>query len=304
MTELVTRDHDLVRGGRHELRLAYTESHLRSAAAAVKVVYLHGLLTDGTFWQPLISHAAERLGGRADHIALDARGHGRSQWPRRDVHNGLDTLADDLAALIEHLPTPVVLVAHSLGGFVLLEYARRHPRLFSQRVASVLGFAIAGELPEWAALKTFHRIAAPLRPLRHTRLDVVNATAHLMMQRRINTLAARAKPGRAQIIPASQPVDPRVTGDVFASLEAFRLDAATAATISRRPVHLIGGDYDAVVPATQLRRLAAQIPGARLTCLKATGHSLPRSQPALAAAFVGAAVDALTTAPAVMEVTQ
>jgi non-heme chloroperoxidase len=58
-------------------------------------------------------------------VAYDRRGHGRS-----DPANGafdIDTLADDMAAVIEALDLrDVVLVGHSMGGAEILRYVGRH----------------------------------------------------------------------------------------------------------------------------------------------------------------------------------
>lgn len=58
-------------------------------------------------------------------VALDRRGHGRSDqtW----YGNDMDTYADDLAELIEHLDLKdAILVGHSTGGGVVARYIGRH----------------------------------------------------------------------------------------------------------------------------------------------------------------------------------
>ena len=58
-------------------------------------------------------------------MAYDRRGHGRSGQPGRGYD--CDTLADDLAALIEHLDLrEVTLVGHSMGGGEIVRYLSRH----------------------------------------------------------------------------------------------------------------------------------------------------------------------------------
>lgn len=57
-------------------------------------------------------------------IAHDRRGHGRSSQPWNG--NDLDTYADDLAALVEHLDLEgAVLVGHSTGGGEIVRYVGR-----------------------------------------------------------------------------------------------------------------------------------------------------------------------------------
>ncbi|MFC5451097.1 alpha/beta fold hydrolase [Paenibacillus aestuarii] len=58
-------------------------------------------------------------------IAYDRRGHGRSDDPGRGYH--YDTLADDLASLIDHLNLQdVMLVAHSMGSGEIVRYLTRY----------------------------------------------------------------------------------------------------------------------------------------------------------------------------------
>jgi pimeloyl-ACP methyl ester carboxylesterase len=74
-------------------------------------------------------------------IAYDRRGHGRSDDPGRGYD--YDTLADDLAALIEHLDLhDVTLVAHSMAGGEVVRYLTRHG---SERVAGIV--LLAATLP-------------------------------------------------------------------------------------------------------------------------------------------------------------
>ena len=58
-------------------------------------------------------------------VAVDRRGHGRSDqtWHGNDM----DTYADDIAELIEHLDLKdAILVGHSTGGGVVARYIGRH----------------------------------------------------------------------------------------------------------------------------------------------------------------------------------
>lgn len=67
-------------------------------------------------------------------VAYDRRGGGRSDDPGRGYD--LDTLADDLAAVLETLDlSGVTLVAHSMGGAEVTRYLTRHG---SDRVAKVV----------------------------------------------------------------------------------------------------------------------------------------------------------------------
>jgi pimeloyl-ACP methyl ester carboxylesterase len=92
-------------------------------AAAAPVVLVHGLASNLRLWDGV----AERLHGAGHRVvALDQRGHGRSDAP--DAGYEIDTAVADLLALIETLGLERPLLAgQSWGGSVVLELAWRHP---------------------------------------------------------------------------------------------------------------------------------------------------------------------------------
>jgi pimeloyl-ACP methyl ester carboxylesterase len=81
-------------------------------------------------WSAQLGHL--RRARRA--IALDIRGHGRSD-PPKDGDYSLTGMAADIGAVVEKLNLKkIVLVGHSMGGGVALAYAGAHP----DRVAGLL----------------------------------------------------------------------------------------------------------------------------------------------------------------------
>jgi non-heme chloroperoxidase len=95
------------------------------------VVFSHGWPLDADAWDAQMLFLASH-GLRV--IAHDRRGHGRSDQPWNG--NDMDTYADDLAALIEHLDLKqATLVGHSTGGGEVAHYIGRHG---SKRVAKAV----------------------------------------------------------------------------------------------------------------------------------------------------------------------
>jgi pimeloyl-ACP methyl ester carboxylesterase len=87
------------------------------------VVFLHSLAGNGAQWAAQLAHV--RAGRRG--IALDLRGHGRSEAPA-DGQVGIDVQVADVAALAEAMALErFALVGHSFGAGVALEYAAAHP---------------------------------------------------------------------------------------------------------------------------------------------------------------------------------
>ncbi|MDX3056215.1 alpha/beta hydrolase [Streptomyces sp. NE06-03E] len=114
-----------------------TEIFFRDWGSGQPVVFSHGWPLNGDAWDGQMQWMADN-GFRA--IAHDRRGGGRSGQPW--AGNDLDTYADDLAAVIEHLDlNDVILVGHSTGGGEVTRYIGRHG---SSRVAKAV---LVGAIP-------------------------------------------------------------------------------------------------------------------------------------------------------------
>lgn len=89
---------------------------------ATPVVFSHGWPLSADAWDGQMLFLLQQ-GYRV--IAHDRRGHGRSDQPA--AGNDMDTYADDLAAVIDHLDLKnAVLVGHSTGGGEISHYVGRH----------------------------------------------------------------------------------------------------------------------------------------------------------------------------------
>jgi pimeloyl-ACP methyl ester carboxylesterase len=101
------------------------------------VVFASSWALSSEMWAYQVAYLAER-GFRC--IAFDRRGHGRSDVPGRGYD--MDTLADDLAAVIDTLGLKdVILVGHSMGGAEVVHYLGRHG---SAKVKKVVLVAAVG----------------------------------------------------------------------------------------------------------------------------------------------------------------
>lgn len=86
------------------------------------VVFSHGWPLNGDNWEAQIFFLGSH-GYRC--VAHDRRGHGRSSQPWDG--NDMDTYADDLSVVIEHLDLrDIVLVGHSTGGGEVARFLGRH----------------------------------------------------------------------------------------------------------------------------------------------------------------------------------
>lgn len=99
-----------------------TRIHYQDWGSGPAVLFSHGWPLNGDAWAEQMVAVASQ-GFRA--IAHDRRGHGRSDRPWDG--NDIDTYADDLDSVIEHLNLrDASLVGHSTGGGEVTRYAGRH----------------------------------------------------------------------------------------------------------------------------------------------------------------------------------
>jgi non-heme chloroperoxidase len=99
-----------------------TEFFYKDWGTGQPIVFSHGWPLDGDAWDAQMLFLGQN-GYRV--IAHDRRGHGRSgqTWDGNDM----DTYADDLAQLFEHLDlSDVIMIGHSTGGGEVARYIGRH----------------------------------------------------------------------------------------------------------------------------------------------------------------------------------
>ncbi len=119
------------------------DEHARSGRGETHtVLFLHAAAGNAEMWNSQLSHlvASHRV------LALDFRGHGTAVDAEGPYT--LTALVDDIHRIVEDRElAPVVLVGHSMGGLIALEFARRFP----DRVEGLLLLDPAGDstsLPE------------------------------------------------------------------------------------------------------------------------------------------------------------
>lgn len=109
------------------IEVNHTQLHYQRHSSTGKPVLMlsHSLFFDHSMFAPLAAELADAF----DVISYDHRGQGRSD---RAGPVDMDTLADDAAALITALEVaPCYFAGNSMGGFVALRLAARHPELLA-----------------------------------------------------------------------------------------------------------------------------------------------------------------------------
>jgi pimeloyl-ACP methyl ester carboxylesterase len=105
----------------NELRVHYLRWN--QDGAGQPTVLLHGLASNARIWELLAPLLAE---SGLEVLAPDQRGHGLTDKPDGDY--GFDTFRQDLLAFLDRLSLEhPILVGHSWGGMVALDFAARFP---------------------------------------------------------------------------------------------------------------------------------------------------------------------------------
>jgi non-heme chloroperoxidase len=255
------------------------------------VVFAHAWGLNGDMWSYQLS---ELMAAGFRCITYDRRGHGRSDRPPTGYD--IDTLADDLGALIERLDlSDITLIGHSMGAAEVVRYLTRHgggriARLVLSGTVTPMLLQSADNpdgMPEDAAAQSR---ATMLRDIgdwmemsgRAEYFRGEHRVSQQLLDWTLNTIAAVPLPILTQ------------TNDAF-----LRADFRSELTNLGVPTLVIHGSADASMPIDlTARKTAALLPDCQLITIDGAGHGLYLSESrrynAALLEFIGSAQTALT----------
>jgi pimeloyl-ACP methyl ester carboxylesterase len=214
-----------------------TESH------PVPLLFVHGAWHAAWCWDEHFLDFFAAQGYRA--IAVSLRGHGKSSGGERLRWTRIQDYADDVAETAAQLSTPPVLVAHSMGGFVVQQYLEHH---------AAAGAVLVAPIPPTGVLRLTLHVA------RHYPVAFLKANAEL----RLGPLLATPDLARALLFSASMPdaqvnsYQRRVEDESYrAFLDMLALDLVRTNRVNRVPMLVVGAEHDAMVTQREIRRTAA-----------------------------------------------
>lgn len=144
------------------------------------LMFIHGYAGCAETWEKQINHFAHQY--RV--VVPDLRGHGQSDAPFTEYT--MSELVDDIDAIAQtlQLPEKFVLVGHSFGGSICIEYAVAH----AERLESLILIATAGEYPLPKSASLLSRVpAAAFHPWWKYR-PRWNAEVHVMKRMMLNNM--------------------------------------------------------------------------------------------------------------------
>jgi pimeloyl-ACP methyl ester carboxylesterase len=241
----------------NDVAIGYTDE-----GRGVPLLFVHGFPLSRGAWQKQID--ALRSSYRV--IAPDLRGFGKSQAGTGTIP--MTQYADDLHALLQQLKIgPVVLIGHSMGGYVSFAFLRQWPELVrglvlvSTRAGKDTAEGAAGRraTAEKVQAKGVEVVIEAMAP------KMLTADNHdQSMLQQVREFMAPSKPEG-------------VIGALLGMAE--RPDATAELAGISMPTLIITGADDMLIPATESEKLAQAIPGSQLNIIPRAGHLVAFEQP-------------------------
>ena len=226
------------------------------------VLLVHGFPLDHTMW----SHQRSSVGSIYRLILPDLRGHGASAAP--DGIYAVDEMADDVLELLDGLQIdePVVVGGLSMGGYIALSIAARHPERL--KALMLMNTRASADTPEAARVR--EELASQVEASGDTE-PVVSAMLPKLFARstfeRHPELVARTHDRMART-PA------RAIAGTLRGL-AIRPDRTGDLSKITVPTLVIAGSDDRLIPRDESETMARLIPNAKIVTIPEAGHLAP-----------------------------
>lgn len=226
-----------------------------------RLVLVHGTRVSRTQWD---LPAYRDLGADFDVVCPDLPGHGQRAGERFTT----DAAVAAIAAAVEagDAAAPVALVGHSLGGYMSMAYAARHPSRLSGLV--LIG---ASAVPQGLGAAAYRAFASLLPRLGHERVARLS-----------NRVLARLAGQETLAVVLAGGASYDATADAWACvMQDCRPDLLREVAC---PVLLLNGQFDQL--GVHARRFAAHCRDAHVVVVPRASHLLPITHPALVGGLI------------------
>jgi len=240
----------------NNLRLWFLDEGVASSAAPA-LLFVHGFPLNHEIWAPQL----QALAVKRRMIAPDLRGHGNTEAPIGP--HTMEQMADDLKALIDTRRCgPVMMIGHSMGGYIALVFARRHPHLLAG--LGLICTRAGADTPEGKV----NRENLAQRVERAGSVAVVEA----MFPKMLAPSTYTEQPALGDSIRRMMLATP-VTG-IAGALRgmAMRADSSDLLPTIKAPTLIITGADDQLIPPKESETMAKQIPRAIIHIIPGAGH--------------------------------
>ena len=226
------------------------------------VVLIHGFPFDRSMW----SHQRSSVGSIYRLILPDLRGHGTSAAP--DGIYTVDEMADDVLELLDglQLDEPVVIGGLSMGGYVALSIAARHPERLKGLI--LMNTRASADTPEAARVR--EELAGQVEASGNAEPVVAAMLPKLFSRSTFEkqpALVARMHDRMART-PA------RAVAGTLRGL-ADRPDRTSDLAKIAVPTLILAGSDDRLIPFEESQAMARLVPGSTLVTIPDAGHLAP-----------------------------
>lgn len=222
------------------------------------LVLLHGFPLDIGVWEliiPLLEHQFEI-------ILPNLRGFGKSE--SRTSEYSLSNIAEDVADLLDLLGLEESIIAgHSMGGYIALAFARSYPD-------RLLGLGLISS-----------QVIADSPERRASRYQTAVQVEEYGMESLAN-MAEQLTADPAQRAKSLEIILRQSTKGVLCALKALaeRHDQTTTLKSLEKPVVIVHGDSDGLIPVERAKEMKGLNPNAFLTIIPGAGHMPMLEKPA------------------------
>ncbi|MEV7777376.1 alpha/beta hydrolase [Kitasatospora sp. NPDC088351] len=232
---------------------------VRESGTGTPLVLLHAFPHNASMWSAQLDALPGLTGDEARVLAPDQRGFGGTGLGTDEP--SLDAVADDVALLLDAAGIERAVVGGlSMGGYVALAFARRHPR----RLAGLLLANTRATADTEAARANRERIAAAVLARDSVRLLLDERTAAGQLGPDSGHLVERVEGMIAEASPAAVAWAQRAM--------AARPDALDVLAGVRVPTAVVAGEKDGLTPLSEAELMVRARPDAELTVVPGVGH--------------------------------
>lgn len=240
--------------------IAYRVSTLQPERKTLLLV--HGLSGSASAWFPY----EKRFENVYNIVSIDLRGHGKSKrWARLEDYD-ISKFSEDIAELLKHLRVEkYVLISHSLGALVALEFLRMNQKQVSAAIFLSPVYGIRGKALARVVFLLLTRVGTKLVTLLPFFPNVQGRIDYSQHQ---NTWDWNLR----RIVADVSNTTLRVY--LYCLREIWRHDSDKKWKELRLPTLLIHGKKDTIVPFQNAIQLSKEIPNSKLILLENANHIL------------------------------
>ena len=231
--------------------------YIVDTGSGTPLVFIHAFPLNADMWEPQIAGLSENT--RV--IAYDLPGFGRGG--AAEASPTMERCADNFVALLDHLGIDRCVVAGcSLGGYIAMAVARRHPK---RLCGLVLADTRAGADSQEAS-------AGRLKQAADVRATGPAVVIDAMLPKLLSRQSKDAKPGlEASVRGLMEHASPEGIAGMLEAMAA-RLASDDVLSSLDLPACVIVGEHDALTPPAEAEHLARLLRRSELHVLAGAGH--------------------------------